>query len=150
MRTYINYCGKSNSGKSTTLGMVIKELEKHGTITYIEKSKPKTGVVDYRIVFRINEQLVAISTYGDDLKQLFKNHCLFGKFSPKIMVTASHSHENHNHNLYIDNFVYNEVTADNKPSTQRGRFNYHKVQSGPSNELNADYIFKLIMESMKI
>lgn len=27
MRTYINYCGKSNSGKSTALGKVIKNYE---------------------------------------------------------------------------------------------------------------------------
>ena len=69
------------------------------------------------------------------------------------MVTASHAHDDHDHNLFIDNYVHNEILPDNETEKYRGRFNYHKIQSGPSNELNADYadyIYKLIMESLKI
>ena len=159
MRTYINYCGKPKSGKTTVLCLVIDKLTKKVT----GKPPIPTRGKDRRIVFEINHQLVAISTYGDDLKQLSKNHRWFDEQGAKVMVTASHAsahtYDSHDHNLFIDNYIHNEITADNEPEKNRGRFNYCKIQSVPCpdekeqkriNNIYADYICNLILESLKI
>ena len=157
MRTYINYCGQSKSGKTTVLLRVIKKLEEEGKGE--KKEIQRFGGKDCRIVIEIKHQLVAISTYGDDLKQLLKNHRWFDEHGAKVMVTASHAHESHDHNLFIDNYVHNEILSDNETEKQRGRFNYYKIQSVPCpdekeqkriNNIYADYICNLILESLKI
>ena len=154
IRTYINYCGKSNSGKSTILGLVIKKLLEVGK--EITPHNHNTRGKDHRIVIKIDQQCVAISTYGDDLKNLMKNHRLFDQYNPQVMVTASHAHEKHTHNLFIDNYVYNEITADNESNNDRRPFNYIKIQSDscPNSEeydrIKANYIYNLIMESLNI
>ena len=152
-RTYINYCGKPNSGKSTVLCFVIDMLKKIGTVIAEKKNRGK----DRRIVIEIKDQRVAICTSGDDIKHLLENHHWFDEHSPKIMVTASHAHENHDHNLFIDNYVHNEITADNEPNKYRGHFNYFKIQSVPCkidydriNNIYAEYICHLIFESLNI
>ena len=75
------------------------------------------------------------------------------------MVTASHAHDNQAHNCFIDNYVHNNITFDNKPSKNRGQFNYYKIQSESSSKessknakdmLKADVIYNIILESLKL
>ena len=124
-----------------------------------KKAKSKKRIVDERIVFFIHKQYVVISTYGDTLADLLENHRWFDQYGPKVMVTASHAHESHDHNLFIDNYVYNKITADNEPDKYREHFNYCKIQSVPCSDekeqkriddIHADYIYNLILESLKI
>ena len=154
IRTYINYCGKTNSGKSTVLGLVIKKLLEVGEAIPPYNRNPRGK--DRRIVIKIDQQYVAVSTFGDNLQNLMKNHRLFDQYNPQVMVTASHAHEDHAHNLFIDNYVYNEITADNEFDEYRMPFNYIKIQSekcpNPKeyDRIKANYIYNLILESLKI
>lgn len=136
MNTYINYCGSSDSGKTTTLTMLIQRFKNMASFHLIkEESNPsrKGNPPDYRIAFDINlngtKYVIAISTHGDNLENLFLNHRFFDQYAPKIMITASHAHTNHGHNLFIDNYVHNDIDASNEFVKYRGSFNYVKIES---------------------
>lgn len=170
MNTYINYCGPVKSGKTTILGSVIERLKSQSFVSVVfeKKSKPKSGnPVEYRIVLEINGQIIAISTYGDSLVELQKNHILFDQYNAKVMVTASHTHENHGHNLFIDNYVHNPIQFDNQISQTRiksenkGIFNYIKIHSIKFNnkvteqkavlkQNRENYLYNIILESLNL
>ncbi len=162
VRTYINFCGPGNSGKTTTLNNVIEKLKEIPNCKIIEKV-PRQTSKDCRIALEIvvegKKHKVAISTWGDSLEHLQKNHSFFDRHTPEVMVTASHCHKDYEHNLFIENYVHNPINAENKGVKNKEPFNYIKIHSvklkegdvniKDKNEYYAQYLYNLIIESLK-
>ena len=163
MVTYINFCGQGNSGKTTTIDMVVKRLEKHPNAKTIEVKKCRKDSTDYRALLEITiskiTYKIALSTYGDNLHELELNHKFFDDNSPDVMVTASHCHDDYEHNLFIDNYVNCRIDASNTYKSEREHFDYIKVHSkkieGTKQEINnkntkyAEKLYDLILASLK-
>lgn len=130
---------------------------------YVTKPKKPTTIPECRYVFEIpimgTIYDIAISTFGDSLKELQKNHKFFEKHNPKVMVTASHAHNGYEHNLFIENYVFNEIDSANDVIQKRGRYNYIKIESKVGktleeittiNTTTADILYSIIIETLKL
>lgn len=166
-KTYINYCGDKNSGKTTTIAFLIDKLRKtNGFEKYNceKEGKQTVNPIEYMFTIEITpkntKRIVALSTYGDNIETLKDNHEFFDKYSPDIMVTASHCHNDYDHNSFIDNYVSDKNDALKQLAINREVFNYIKVSSiklnandssiEKKNDFYAEYLYNLIMDSLKM
>ena len=80
--------GKPNTGKTTTLNLVVKSLKQDSS----ELEKPEIGVLDNRYYLKLSDgRTVCITTAGDDWETQNDNLNYVKERNPDIWITASHT-----------------------------------------------------------
>jgi hypothetical protein len=89
-KTIIVLQGKSNSGKSETISLLLDKLKNDNPIIIRDKHNKNSKDFNY-VIIKINKVLIGITTYGDYPEQIKKYLKILIQEKCKILICACHN-----------------------------------------------------------
>ncbi len=136
-------CGKSNSGKTSTLRMLIEKITSSADGSFVCKSDEvrfnKHNEITVPLIYK--GVLIAITTYGDsvpDIKYPFENYKDFAK----IFICASHPEGSEPYN-FLNNYEFSKDCLINKEKVEK------ESDYSENNRQSADFLFEKLNKIIK-